>query len=298
MISRMFDYLATTVRLFVSSSIQLALGSAVALIVSWTVAGKRRRAFAGDGAATASSGTGFGRALIGSATAAFCGAALPLGIFGALPIAMAALALGTGAELILGFLTSNLLFNTLVPFTDPFFIWRTGYPRAILAVAAGIASALVVGHLKGSGRGLLRDRPLPEAPAWAIAAPSAPSPSAPAPFGKSGAGVALRYLLASLAETWPYAAAGALIGTAFLSYGLGAIMNFMFTNPLTQALPYVFAQADVTNPFFILATRILMTLTDFSSLAALAAVLKVRGIVAFFVYFGLLAVLLGTTAFV
>lgn len=282
----MFDYVAATVRLFVSSSIQLALGCAVAAILARIRAAERLRRFAGRGAtsATRARGAVTGAAARGAA-AALCGAILPLGIFGSLPIASAALAIGVGAESVLAFLTSNLLFNTLVPFTDPFFIWRTGYPRVILAVAAGIGVALVGRRLKGSGRGLLRDRPLPAAPETAPAT------------GKSGVGAVLRYLLASLAETWPYAAAGALIGTAFLSYGLGAIMNFMFTNPLTSALPYVFAQADVTNPFFILATRILMTLTDFSALAALAAILKVRGLVAFFVFFGLLAALLGTTAF-
>jgi uncharacterized membrane protein YraQ (UPF0718 family) len=276
---RMLEYLATAATLFASSLIQLVAGCAVVLIVSRTALGAGFRKLADRSPAPAAGFDLFGR-LGSSATAAACGALLPLGLFGAVPIAAAALSAGTGAELVLAFISSNILFNTLVPFSDPFFIWKTGYPRVILALAVGIAAALTAQLFKDAGRGLLRDRPLPSAVAEA-----------------PGLGAGARYLLASFGATCPFMVLGALAGTAFRSYGLGALMNFMFTNPLTHALPYVFAQADVTNPFFLLATRILMTLTDLSGLAALALILNIRGIVAYFVYFALFAALLGATAF-
>lgn len=241
--------------------VQFTLGGAVALGLARSGAGERLSALGLRVAAEDEAGRRwFGGALVCVTAAAICGSALPLGIFGALPLAAAALSVGPEAAC--AFIASNLLFNVLVPFNDPTFIWMTGYTRVVLALAAGILAGIAAHRLKDAGESLFRDK----------------------------AKVSLRGI-------WPFAAAGALLGTAFRAYGLGALMNFMFTNPFTSALPYVFAQADVTNPFFILATRILMTLTDFSALAALAALLRLRGVVAYLVFFALLAALLGATAF-
>ncbi len=262
MMRSMLGFTVASVTLFASSMVQFALTFVAARMVARVGLGERLRVSLGQGAAGEEARRpGTGRKLVRVAAAAVCGAALPFGVYGALPLAAAALYVGGDAAL--AFIASNLLFNALVPFTDPTFIWRTGYPRVILALGAGLLAGLAAGRFKDAGRGLFREK---------------------------AARVSLRAI-------WPFAAAGALAFSAFRSYGLGVIMNFMFTSPLTSALPYIFAQADVTNPFFILATRILMTLTDFSALAALAALLKIRGIIAYFVFFGLLAVLLGATAF-
>ncbi len=214
--------------------------------------------------------------------AAACGCLLPLGPFGALPIAWAALAAGSDVEAILAFLCSNLLFNMLVPFTDPTFIWLTGYARLLLAVAAGCLAGGLAYIVQRRGGGVA-----------AVIAGGGPAPEK-RPFRPAAVG---RYLLAAFARAWPFLLAGALAETAFRRYGLSALVGFLFTNPHTAFLPAFFAGQNIVDPLFLLATRIITILTDLSALAALALILRPKGVVCYLVYFTALIVILGLSAF-
>jgi hypothetical protein len=262
----MLAYLSASAEIFASSLIQFSVGIALALLayrlsVFGRIASRLQRA-----SGAAAPGAVF--------VAALCGAILPLGPAGAVPIAGAVLASGLGTALAIPFLVSDLLFNPFAAFTDPTFIWRTGYLRLLFALVAGSAAGLIALRAKASSPSLLREISLP------------PRPGAATRFALSGAGVGAVCL-----------AAGALLDTAFKRYALGALVGFAYASPATSFVPEMLSTLNVVNPFFLLAMRILALLTDFSALAALALILKPKGILAYFAYFAAWAALLGLSAF-
>jgi hypothetical protein len=208
------------------------------------------------------------------AAAALCGLVLPSGGFGLLPVAAALSALGAGTPVVISFMVSNSIFNMRAPFADPVFTWANGYPRILLAFLAATAAGLLLS--RGGGRGLLRDLSVPEG---------------------LGARAALRYLGRNLERLWIFILAGAALDAAFRRWGLSALVAFLFTNPATSFLPSFFAEKNVTNPFFLLATRLIETLTDFGGLCALAAIFRPRAMALYFGFLGAAAILLGSSAF-
>ncbi len=75
--------------------------------------------------------------------ASLLGLLVPLGIYGLIPIFVALSKIGFPLSMILPLIISNSLFNTLVPFFDPTFTWRTGIPRIVLAFLAGIIAGVI-----------------------------------------------------------------------------------------------------------------------------------------------------------
>jgi uncharacterized membrane protein YraQ (UPF0718 family) len=209
------------------------------------------------------------------AAAALCGAVLPSGGFGLLPIAATLSALGAGTPVVVSFMVSNSVFNMLVPLTDPVFTWANGYPRILLACLAATAAGLFLS--RASGRGIIRDLPVPEGDTF-------------------GPKTALRYVGRSLERAWIFILAGAALDAAFRHWGLGAIVAFLFTNPVTSSVPAFFSQRNVTGPLFLLAMRLVSALTDFGGLCALAAIFRPKGMALYFGYFGIIAILLGLSA--
>jgi uncharacterized membrane protein YraQ (UPF0718 family) len=274
----MSAFLHTAVESFGSSLVQFALGFALALLV------RRLSAFGGLGARLGlASGPAAWAAIPASALA---GALLPLGPAGAVPLAAAALALGFGAELAIPFLCTNLFFDSLVPFADPTFIWRTGYLRFLFALIAGIIAGLLAHRARKAA--LLSFR-------------SGALPSLGGALRREGEGVGFgahaRDALESLGIGAVFLAAGAVADAAFKRYVLAAIMAFAYTNPAASFVPGFFATRNVVNPFFLITMRIVAVLSDFSILAALALILKPRGFLRYFAYFAAWAVLLGLSAF-
>jgi hypothetical protein len=263
----MLAFLSSSAASFAPCLIQFAVGCALAFPACRLIKAARIPGSLRDGPGAS--------ALAAILASAACGALLPLGPWGAVPLAAAALAAGIGPELVLPFLSANLLFDSLQPFTDPTFIWRTGYARVLLALAAGSLVGLLARRMRPAALAALRVRSLPAA----------------------GGGARARFFLALLGAALACLAAGALAGTAFRRYGLGALVAFLFTNPATAFLPAFFAARNVVNPFFLLAMRILAALTDFTALAALALLLRPRGILAYFAYFAALAAILSISAF-
>jgi hypothetical protein len=262
----MSAFLYTATDAFASSIVQFAVGLALALLV-------RRLSFFGRLGARLGPASGHA-AWVAVVASALVGSLLPLGPAGTVPIAAAALSLGFGAELAIPFLCTNLFFNSLVPFTDPTFIWRTGYIRFLFALVAGIVGGLLA--LRARASALLAFRSSEE---------------------RIGFGPHARDVLASLGIGAAFLAAGALADAAFRRCVLPAIMAFAYTSPLASFIPNFFATRNVVNPFFLLTMRIVTVLTDFCALAALALILKPRGFLRYFAYFAAWAFLLGLSAF-
>jgi len=278
----MSAFLYTAADAFASSIVQFAAGFASALLLRRLSVFGRLGARLGGRLGPASGPAAWAAV----AASALVGSLLPLGPAGAVPIAAAALSLGFGAELAISFLCTNLFFDSLVPFADPTFIWRTGYLRFLFALAAGIIGGLLA--LRAREAALLSFR--------SGALPSLRS-ARPDYRERVGSGAHARDALASLGIGAAYFAAGALADAAFKRYLLAAIMAFAYTNPAASFIPGFFATRNVVNPFFLITMRIVAVLSDFSSLAALALVLRKRGFLRYFAYFAAWAFLLGLSAF-
>jgi hypothetical protein len=266
----MREYLAAFSSHLASSLAQLAIGGAIALAIALRSASRR-----GTTRVSSPAGSGGQAGLPAIAAAAALGSALPLGMAGAAPIAAAAGA-GLGLGPLLAFLCSNLIFDSLVPFADPTFYLRTGYARILLALAAGIvAGALAKASKAGSG---------------SLARPQA--------LESSGAAEGARRVLARLGIAVAVLALGAAADEAFRRYALGALVGFLFSSPATAPLAELFARGNVANPIFLLAMRLVMIATDLSALAALALVLRPKGLALYLGYFAALAAVLGASALV
>ncbi len=253
----MLAFLSYSLAGFGSSLIQFVAGCALALPIYRLAKAGRIRAGIGNASGLA--------AFAGTLSASGLGVLLPLGLWGAAPMAAFALAAGLDLALAVPFLCANALFNSLVPFTDPTFIWRTGYGRIILALAAGSLGGLLALRARPCETSVFRPRP--------------------------------RSALPAIAASLACLAAGALADTAFRRYALGAVIGFLYASPATAFLPAFFARRNVENPFFLLAMRILATLTDFSALAALALILKPKGMLYYFAYFAAITAILSLSAF-
>ena len=210
---------------------------------------------------------------------ALCGSALPLGSYGILPLVVVLGAAGLSAPASTAFLVANRFFTMLVPSSDPSFIWRTGYGRPILAVAAGILAGVLLLFV-GKGRG-------------SVLRSSAVQADDERPLGpKLAAG-----LVGGLA--WKAAIAlvvGVILQAAFQGCVLREIVTFLFTSPATSPVASFFAQRNVVGPLFLLGTWCITVMLDFVGLSALALVLKPKGLLLYVGYCAALAAVLCSSA--
>lgn len=195
------------------------------------------------------------------------GMILPLDIYGMLPIAAALLARRFRFSVVLPLLISNLLFNMRVPFTDPGFIWRTGMLRIMLAWIAGVAAGALLAVLP-SGAGNLRNRK-------GIQVLSGEPLNIKNIIANSGRNIMI---------TAGFLILGAVIHNGFHRFVWANFIQMLYTNPQTAYLPRLFAGMNVTNPFFLLAITMGMTLMDLTRLSALFAILKPRGVLLYIIY--------------
>ena len=167
----------------------------------------------------------------------------------------------------------------LIPSNDPGFIWRTGYGRPILAIAAGIAAGTLLLFVGNGSGGLVRSR---------IAQTDEERPLGP----RIAAG-----LVGRLAGKAAIAlVVGAALQAAFQGYALREIVTFLFANPVTGPLASAFAQRNVVNPLFLLGTWCITVLLDFVGLSGLALVVKPKGLALYIGYCAALAVVLCSSA--
>ncbi len=213
--------------------------------------------------------------------ASAAGMLLPLDIFGLIPLAAVLYSAGTRIYVLLPLFFSNALFNMLVPFNDPSFIWKTGVRRVLLAFAAGVLAGVVLKALKPENGGRLINVNIPvleEKPEGFI----------------SG----IRLFRETLNGAAIYLIVGVSLNELFHRYILFSIMGVLFTNPSTSFIPALFSRYDVVNPFFLLATDILNMFMDLAEMAALLAILRPKGFAAFAGYYVIWAVFLAIPAFI
>lgn len=210
-----------------------------------------------------------------------CGIALPLGIYGVIPIFLALIAAGFRFYTVLPLIISNLLFNMLVPFNDPGFIWRTGVRRIILAFIAGLVAGLLMKSFKITRQKVLREN----------------NSNFPVEYTQNPKSV-LHIIDKSIKKTGFFIIAGVIADTFLHRYALGYMINAIYTNPLTSVVPGFFSRYDVTNPYFLLTFLIAYTLMDLVKMSALLFLLKPKYLAMYIIYFFIMAVILAIPAFI
>lgn len=210
-----------------------------------------------------------------------CGILLPLGIYGVIPLAAVLLIAGFRPGAVFPLLVSNIMFNMLVPFNDPSFIWRTGFRQIILAFAAGILTGVVASIPGLKGQDLIRNAFLPRIREY------------PSKIKMMAA-----YADDSFKKLGPFLLAGAAADLLFHRYVLEfAVMAFYYT-PFTASIPAFFSGYNVVSPTFLLTFKIVYMILNLVSLSALSAILKPRGVVMYIVYFSLMAAILALPTFI
>jgi uncharacterized membrane protein YraQ (UPF0718 family) len=210
-----------------------------------------------------------------------CGIVLPLGIYGAVPIITALLAVGFRFYMVLPLLISNVMFNMLVPFNDPAFIWKTGIRQVVFAFIAGIIAGIVLMVLKINWEEMFRFKNMPILQ--------------DKPVRLKAVFQIIDKYIKILAI---YILIGVIVDIVFRSYVLQSMINVIFTNPYTSSIPGFFASHDVSNPFFLLTFRIAYMLMDFQKLSVLIAVSRPKGLIMYLGYYLTLAVILAIPAFI
>lgn len=198
---------------------------------------------------------------------AFGGMVLPLGIYGVIPMAIALLARGLSFSLVLPLLVSNLLFNMLVPYADPSFIWRTGTPRVLFAWFAGVAAGVLFTALKSDAGDLQNGKWIKVLPGESLNINNI--------IVNSGRNIII--LACCLIP-------GAVINSVFHRVLWVKFIQILYTSSQTAFLPRLFASLNVTHPIFLLAMTIVMTLMDLTRLSAFFAILKPRGVLLYVIY--------------
>lgn len=214
-------------------------------------------------------------------TFSLIGILLPLGIYGIIPLIAAMLAVGFGSHTAGALLVSNVLFNMLVPFNDPSFVWRSGYRQVLLAFAAGLGAGIILYAGKVLNSKILRQKYMPSIREHS-----------------SNIRMFLMIIDDSIKKLGVFLVFGAIAEAIFQKYLLSNIVNAFYYNSFTAAIPTFFGRHDVSNPLFLLTFTIIYMLMNMINLFALAAIFKFRGLVSYFGYYLLLAVILAIPAFI
>jgi uncharacterized membrane protein YraQ (UPF0718 family) len=210
-----------------------------------------------------------------------CGLILPLGIYGILPVAAAIFAAGFKSYAAGALLVSNVVFNMLVPYTDPGFIWRTGLKQVVFAFIAGFTAGILLTLLKDTEGKIFRLKNMPVLP------------DNLSRFRKV-------FVLAddSIKKLGLFLVAGVVADTLFRRFILGTVVDAFYASPVTRAIPNFFGGQDVSNPFFLLTFTIIYMLMNLVIFSALTSILKFRGLILYFGYFLAWAVILAIPAFI
>ena len=209
-----------------------------------------------------------------------CGSLLPLGVFGTAPLFGALLAAGLPLPAAVSFLCSNLLFNMLVPLSDPSFIWKTGYGRPILAIAAALLAGCLCLLARCRTETIVRPRGLTRPVDATI-----------------DMGTSVRLIGTFFLWALPFVFVGTAADGVFRRFLLREVLQFLAANPVTSPIFGFMSSRNVGSPFFLLAMGVLSGMIDLAKLSALVVILKLKGLLAYLGYFAGIAVLLAVSAF-
>jgi uncharacterized membrane protein YraQ (UPF0718 family) len=211
--------------------------------------------------------------------ASFLGILLPLSTFGVLPILFVLLKLEFRMYSVLPIIFSNIIFNMLIPFNDPSFIWKIGIKRVILAFVIGIFAGIILKSLKNSDKitkvNIISDM-----------------------FDKH---LSIKSIIntihKSITITGVYMIFGVFINTIINDYILYSLTSKVFSSQYTAFLPRFFGKYNVVHPGFLLAICIIYSLLNFTNLSAVLVILKPKGFIIYVSYFAVWAIILGSTIF-
>lgn len=266
----MGDLIVTAGSAMLSNVFQMVLGCIMAISIYYFAARKGKKA--GDHSYPE---------IVWMILFSFCGMLLPMGTYGVIPIVAALLAVGFRFYLVLPLVFSNTLFNMLVPYSDPSFVWVTGFRRIILALLAGIMAGIILKALRVKGENLIRERNLPLL--------------GERPVNLAGAAYIFRE---SINIMGIYLVLGVIIDTLFHKIVLWKILDLFYLNSYTLAIPRFFAGFDVVNPTFLLTFNIAYMLMDLTKMSALVALMKPKGFTIYVGYYFVWALLLAIPTFI
>ncbi|MDR2713342.1 MAG: hypothetical protein LBB91_09565 [Clostridiales bacterium] len=194
------------------------------------------------------------------------GMALPLGIYGIIPIAVILLYAGFAPYLVIALISSNWLFNMLVPDNSLVFLWSNSIVHLSAAFLAGVLSAIAAKHI------FKQSLKKPFFHTFNIRAPI-----------KSRA-VWIRFLA--------FLVIGSIAGPFFRDHLYRNLMNFLVISPLTSPLFIKMGGMSNINTPFILCLTILENMMNLSLLSGLLFLYRKRGVAIHYLSYFVVIVLL------
>lgn len=213
-----------------------------------------------------------------SLAAAFAGMLLPFGSFGAIPVVAAGWLAGLDLPLVLPLLVSNFIFNLSMPLTDAVFVWSGNIVRIAAALGAGALSGVWLLRSGGKAGNILRA-------------------AAFSRFfeGHRGKRNYLSIFRDYFESAGLFILAAALLQAFLAQYAGPWLQGSFFGSAIGMSVANGMSRLNVFNPFFGAALQILGRLLDFSALASLILLLRVRQVTKIYILCIALAALLSVS---
>lgn len=212
--------------------------------------------------------TGAVKDLLVIAAITLAGIVMPLNTFGLLPFAFMLTGLGFRIYLVLPMLVSNMVFNMLVPFNDPSFLWRNGAGHIILAFAMGMAAGILLKKIIKNPDTLLREGNGGFTAGGALSFKSI-----------------LEHINRNINRTGAFLLCGVLANTIFVKLIKYSLISEIFSSQYTAQIFSGSAGLNIVHPVFLLAMDLTETLMDLAALSAVLTVLKLKGFALYVGYF-------------
>jgi hypothetical protein len=197
------------------------------------------------------------------------GLVLPMDIYAIAPVILASSVAGIRLSLVLPMLASNFMFNTLVPFTEVGFSWRTGWVRVVFAAAMGITAGILSSLLKVDGK-ILR----------------------PAPGNQDGRNSFASFFNQFMAKAGFFLIAGVILETIFKRYFFYGLVNLFDINGIATVVFGFIEGYNIASPVFILNMVMFNLVMNFKIFSGVIALFRWRGTAAFYAYFAAWVVLI------
>lgn len=197
----------------------------------------------------------------------FIGMLLPLGIYGIIPIIGVLSVKGFRRFLMVPIIISNTIFNTLIPFTDPGFTWKTGVPRLLMAFVTAVIAGITL--KKFQNRFMSEDYFRINLLNKLFAKPDSFR------FGIKNFFKSLMVIIIVLIP-------GIIINLLFKQYGMNQIMYLMYI-PQFRFLSEIFVFISI-KPAFLLSFHILGQLLDGLRIFGLIFLFRFKGLRFYYLY--------------
>lgn len=252
----------------VQNMVQLVVGTLIAALI-YTLLHKKVQHFKSS----------IGRDMILILVASLLGALLPLETYGVLPIFFVFLQMGIRPYIILPLLLSNTLFNMLIPFNDPTFVWRIGYDRLVLAIVLAALVGLIIKVMTSKKEIFMLNK----------------------------LGVELKNPIHTktvfnrihnnISTVGMYMIVGVILNTLFNEYVINNVTEAVFSHSNTAVITRFLGMYNIVHPLFLLGVSIIYALMNFTTLSGLLVVIKPKSTLMYYLYCGICALILGGSIF-